>query len=200
MKSLVLLISFQLISIIDLSNNSEDFNYINDCPGENMKTISSNDSENEFHLRKKFQEYAKMAQSYLNRPVFKDSPITGEILGMCAQITYDSTGILIPLELALSQAQWESGMGLRGLSPCTNPYNVGEFDDSTKLTYNDTFDGVLAYYKLIANDYLSNKKIDDLLNEFVNKNGYRYASNPSYEENVKNTYSYIKRWIAKTDA
>lgn len=144
-----------------------------------------------------FNTYETQAQTYLDRDVFDGTPITGKILSECARTTYDSTGVIVPLNLALSQAQLESGMGIRGKSPKNNPYNVGEWDRGTMWTFSNTQEGVQAYYNLIANDYLSERTIDDLLINFVNTDGYRYASRQSYEESVSSQCSYITRWIEK---
>ena len=75
-------------------------------------------------IKQFFDDYEKRCQLYLDRVCFNGTPITGKLLKSCAKNTYDSTGIIVPLELALSQAQWESGMGLRGRSPKNNPYNI----------------------------------------------------------------------------
>lgn len=149
-------------------------------------------------LNKKFEEYAINAQIYLDRPTFNNTPITGQLLAECARIAYDSTGIVVPLDLALSQAQWESSMGRRGLSAKNNPYNVGEWDGKTTRKFTSTKEGVLAYYMLMVKNYLNHKNVDELLVSFTNNNGHRYASNPHYEKNLKVTQSFINRWIVKT--
>lgn len=140
-----------------------------------------------------FENYAEQAQIYLDR--FEGTPITGEILSKCARTTYDSTGIIVPLELALSQAQWESGMGLKGKSPKNNPYNVGEWDRGTMIRFKSTEEGVQAYFNLIAKDYLHGKSMDQLLLNFVNISGHRYASAEDYEVRVGKTCKTIKNWI-----
>jgi hypothetical protein len=142
-----------------------------------------------------FHNYETDAQVYLDRDVFSGTPITGKILSTCEKNTYDSTGVIVPLELALSQAQWESGMGRFGKSAKCNPYNVGEWDRGTMWKYSTTEEGVQAYFNLIAKDYLSNKSVDQLLINFVNDNGHRYASSTSYENHIGGTYKDIKNWI-----
>lgn len=144
-----------------------------------------------------FELYKDKAQCYLDRGVFDGTPLTGEILSTCAKNAYDSTGIIVPLELALSQAQLESGMGRKGLSPTNNPYNVGEWDEGSKIKFKNTMHGVQSYYYLIANNYLKNTTLDDLLTNFVSKDGYRYASKETYEESVSSQCSYIERWLTK---
>jgi len=145
-----------------------------------------------------FKDYGEKAQQYLNRDVFIGTPITGEMLAKAARDTYAKTGKIIPLNLALSQAQFESAMGMKGRSPQTNPYNVGEFDEGTKQTFETTQEGVSAYYDLMAKDYLNDKSPDDLLKNFVNKDGNRYASNKGYEKGLKEQMGYIDRYLGET--
>jgi hypothetical protein len=146
-----------------------------------------------------FDVYKEKSQTYLDRECFDGTPITGELLATAAKETYNSTGIVVPFELALSQAQWESGMGRKGLSHDTNPYNVGEFDRGTMLTFKTTEDGVQAYFNLMAKNYLSEKTVDQLLRNFVDSNGRRYASTKSYEESINETFHYIQRYVEKYD-
>jgi hypothetical protein len=131
----------------------------------------------------------------LNKPFFKESPIKPEILTLCARNAYDSTAILLPVELALAQAQWESSMGLEGKSPKNNPYNIGETDNGTVRYFKSTFDGIQAYYYVMCNNYLSCRKTEELLVNFVNCNGRRYASSETYETNMYNLYISIKNWL-----
>lgn len=140
--------------------------------------------------------YKKMADIYLNRVIFENSPITEDMLSKAAKKTYKKYGIWVPLELVLAQAQLESHMGTKGRSSENNPFNVGEFDSGTKIEFSSTQEGIDAYYKLIAKDYLSkDKNLNTLLDNFVNKNNKRYASNPNYESLLKKQVGFIKRYI-----
>lgn len=134
-----------------------------------------------------FIEYERMANEYLFE-IEKVSwtPINGYLLAKAAKITYDSTGIIVPLELALSQAKLETNMGNIGRSPLTNPFNVGEWEEGTKISFKNTFEGIFKYYLLIANNYLRCKdNIDSLLKDFTNCNGHRYATDKDYENKIK---------------
>lgn len=140
-----------------------------------------------------FGAYAQAAQTYLNRPVFQGTPLTGQMLAQAAAQVYKQTGTVVPVELALAQGQMESHMGTKGRNPRTNPYNVGEFDAGTMQRFATPQDGVNAYYNLMANNYLKGKTADDLRTNFVNTAGKRYASNPQYEQMVGGQMDFIKK-------
>lgn len=142
-----------------------------------------------------FDSYKSKAQKYLNRGVFEGTPLTGDMFARAAEKTFKDTGKIIPLWLALSQAQFESSMGRKGRSPKNNPFNVGEFDDGTKMKFNSPEEGISAYYKLIANDYLKDKDPESLIENFVNHEGNRYASDPDYEKKIKSQSEFIKKFI-----
>lgn len=144
-----------------------------------------------------FNAYAKNAQLFLDMPSNKGTPLKGDMMALAARNAYDSTGILLPLELALSQAVWESSLGRKGRSPKNNPYNVGERDSGTTKWYNSTFEGVQEYYYWMCRNYLSCKTLNQLFADFTNCNNKRYASNENYETLIRNTYYNIKKWIKK---
>jgi hypothetical protein len=150
--------------------------------------------ENEAWIDSTFSDYAKRADLYLSRPQWQGTPLNGEMMALCARNAYDSTGILLPVELALTQAQHESSMGRKGRSPKNNPFNVGEYDSGTVMWFDSTFDGVQEYYYQMVNNYLRCHTAEELLINFVNCSGYRYAK-PGYEEHITPTYRKIKRWL-----
>lgn len=161
----------------------------------NSNGITGGGDETTKKEKNTFVTYKQKADLYLKRNHFKGTPINGDILSQSAKKVYDSTGILVPLELVLSQAQWESGMGLRGRSPKTNPFNIGEYGNETVVKFKTTKEGVEAYYYLMATKYLKCKTVEELLNDFTNCNGYRYAYGKKYENRVKNQYNFIKKWL-----
>lgn len=155
-----------------------------------------NPTKNKGWVDSTFKDYEKRAQLYLDRPIFKGTPLNGKMMALCARNAFDSTGILVPVELALSQAQWESSMGREGRSPINNPFNIGEHDSGTVLWYNSTFEGVQAYYYWVSRTYLKCSTLERLLLNFVNCDGYRYAVE-GYEENVSKQYRIIKKWLER---
>lgn len=143
-----------------------------------------------------FVEYALKAQRYLDRPEFEGTPLTGSMLTLGAQRAFMATGRIVPLELALVQAQFESGMGRFGRSPLTNPFNVGEFDSGSTQNFGSTQAGVNAYFKLITKDYLRSRNTSQLLDNFINFEGNRYASNPAYEKGLRRQVKFIKGFLS----
>lgn len=153
---------------------------------------------NDKELDSVFSQYEKRAEAWLSREVFKGSPIKASMLALAARNAYDSTGVFVPVELALAQAQWESGMGREGRSPDTNPFNIGEYDNGTVKWFKSTFEGVQAYYYQVSRTYLRCRTLDELFTSYVDCSGHRYASTETYEETISNEYYHIKRWIDKS--
>ena len=161
---------------------------------ENMKNIPIGSKP---WIDSTFAEYETHAKIYLSQQRFKDTPIKPEMLRLAAYNAYERTGVLLPVELALSQAQIESSMGTAGKSPKNNPYNIGEYDTGTVMWFENTYDGIEAYYTYMCKNYLKCKSIDLLFKNFTNCNGQRYASNPKYESEVSKQYKVIAKYIAK---
>lgn len=142
-----------------------------------------------------FTDYEARAKVYLSRPDFTGTPLNSKMMTLCAKNTYDSTGVLIPVELALLQAQVESSMGRAGRSPVNNPFNLGESTSGTTMWFKSTFEGTQAYYYMMANNYLRCKTPEQLLLNFTNCNGHRYAESLEYEIKMSGEYIKIKNWI-----
>lgn len=145
--------------------------------------------------------YSSMAQNYLNRPIFKGTPLNGQMFADEARQTYRQTGVYVPPSLALAQAQYETHMGKRTRSP-NNIFNIGETDGGGHKAYDAPEDSVADYYQLMANRYYAGgqKTTGDLLNNFVDVNGNRYASNPNYENQISGQMNFINRYNGATNA
>ena len=81
-----------------------------------------------------------------------------------------------------------------------NPFNVGN-TDSGKVNVRTSFeDGVCLYYELMTRKYITgDKSAEDLLQNFVNVNGYRYASAQDYEQDLNSLVGSIKKVTEPTD-
>ena len=59
-------------------------------------------------------------------------------------------------------------------------------DDGSNVYHNSVKSGINTYYDLVARSYLGQgKSATALLNDFVNKRGNRYATDPNYEYKVQ---------------
>ena len=103
----------------------------------------------------------------------------------------------VPPELALSQLALEGGIGnpkpdSRPIKT-KNPFNVGNTKSGSKY-YSDVQTGIDAYYKLIANNYMTKgKTANDLVQNFVNKDGNHYAVAGKYEEALRSIIPQVNR-------
>jgi len=112
------------------------------------------------------------------------SPIL--LLNLCDK--YD-----IDVRLALAQGKVESNFGTKGLARRTNSvWNMGAYDGYKidKILgiykYAHPNKSIEPYLKSIKYNYLGGTKIEhDLLDNFVNRSGHRYASYPNYENELK---------------
>ena len=71
---------------------------------------------------------------------------------------------------------------------------IGAYDDGRDVVkYANQDSSIIPFIKIIKRDYLMNgeKKVDQLLQNFVNYDGNRYASNPKYERDLAKTRNSI---------
>ena len=102
----------------------------------------------------------------------------------------------IPITFTLAQGEIESHFGTTGLAFRTNSvWNVGAFDSYSYSEIQHKFtnpnDSVIPYLDLLVNNYLPSKTVEDLLENFVDINGNRYASDKYYETKLKDRIKYI---------
>ena len=147
-----------------------------------------------------WDNYASQGQSYLDAYATKypdkgATTLTGEHLAQGARRTYETEREVVPVDLALSQGQFESEFGRKGRSPVKNPFNVGEEDTRTTQTFETTQEGVDAYYNLMARKYLRSKNMGELLANFTNTENLRYATDPDYETKITNQVEVIRNFL-----
>ena len=108
----------------------------------------------------------------------------------------------IDIIFVLAQGQIESHYGTTGTARKTNSvFNVGAYDghsankqNKNGFGFNNPNDSVEPYLKVLINNYLVNGKTEyDLMNNYVNYLGMRYASNKNYERMLKSVYNKIKK-------
>ncbi len=143
-----------------------------------------------------FQLYAKICQNFIETRQPNPLGITGNMLAIGAKKAFEQTGRYVPPELALAQLVAEGGIGNGNLNSrpikTKNPYNVGNVDSGENVYYSDVQSSINTYYSLIARNYLGKgKTAADLVQNFVNKNGNRYASAGDYENVLKSIISRV---------
>ena len=88
----------------------------------------------------------------------------------------------------LAQGHLETGFG---------SYGIGKSKKSIFGVYNKHYESytecVDYYVYLLRKSYLVNKTEKQLMNNYVNKNGYRYAEDKMYEHKLKKYYSKVNK-------
>ena len=100
------------------------------------------------------------------------------------------------LPLAMAQLQIESHFGTDGSrqEKTKSLFSVGLYDSGrNRKTYSTYKDAIDDYIKIMQEHYFQNGtvSIDELLTNFVDEFGHRYASNPNYEKSIKSTRNKI---------
>lgn len=131
-------------------------------------------------------------QNYIDSHSKKSNLTALALIDKCEE--YD-----IDLIFVLAQGQLESSFGTIGLASKTNSvWNHGAFDGNSfdKILniykYSHPDQSIEPYLKLLNSSYLVNKTELDLMENFVNIRGERYASSNTYEARLKTLYEKIK--------
>lgn len=126
------------------------------------------------------QAYASMSQKYINARN-PNAGITGDMIAEGAKQAYEKTGVYVPPELALAQLALEGGLDNNpNVKPrrTKNPFNVGNTNSGALRIFPSIQEGINKYFDLISTQYLGKGRTpNDLLNNFVNHSGHRYAVN-----------------------
>lgn len=105
----------------------------------------------------------------------------------------------VDIKFVLAQGELESHFATKGIGgKLHNVFNVGVFDNYTdsevadKYKYDYPNQSIRPYLKLITTRYLVNKLEEDLMDNYVDIDGNRYASDVNYERKLKERHTYIK--------
>lgn len=104
----------------------------------------------------------------------------------------------VDIRLVLAQGHLESHFATRGTAAKTNSmFNIGAYDGHSAskqinngFGYVDPNYSIEPYLKTLKSNYLVNGVTEeDLLNNFVNKYGWRYASSKEYERKLQRLWN-----------
>jgi peptidoglycan hydrolase-like protein with peptidoglycan-binding domain len=142
-----------------------------------------------------FELYKKICDNFIGKRD-PNAKVNGAMMAESAKKAFNNHGKYVPPELALAQLTLEGGIGSAENSVpmrTKNPFNIG--NTGKKFNVLASFEtGVDLYYDLIARRYLGKgKTASDLVNDFRNKAGNRYAESTTYEEGLKDLINQIRR-------
>jgi biotin carboxyl carrier protein len=124
--------------------------------------------------------------------------IRGEMLTQGAKNAFQMYHKYVPPELALAQLATEGGVGNSDPKSrpirTKNPFNVGNVDTGANSYKGTVQQGIDTYYNLMARNYLvKGKTANDLVNNFVDKDNQRYATEGDYERVLNKIASQANR-------
>ena len=201
-KFIVRLTEQDLVGVLTkaLLGNADDFEgaikkmFSSNNPSSDSEEKSTNKSKNaqsklDLNTDQGYEAYKTIADKFISGRSSNILGITGSMLADAAKNTFGKYGSYVPPELSLAQLAMEGGFSSNSNAKpirTKNPFNVGNTDKGGTIEHSSIQDGIQAYYDLMGKNYLSGgKTASDLLSNFVNKSGNRYATNPNYESSLK---------------
>lgn len=161
--------------------DGKEYSYVIDC----MRNAEINYHGYEMTFRDAVKEYIDSVAPSSNLEAYV-------LIEQCRKYNVDIVFVLV-------QAEIESHFGTKGIgAKLNNVFNVGVFDGLSSSEVNEKYkydypnNSVEPYLKLLTTRYLVNGKVEsDLMENYVDVNENRYASNQNYEKMFKAKYDYI---------
>lgn len=104
----------------------------------------------------------------------------------------------VDIKFVLAQAEIESHFATKGLGyKLNNIFNVGMYDDFNESDIADRYkydypnQSIRPYLELLTRKYLVNKLEEDLMDNYIDINGNRYASDIHYESKLREKHTFI---------
>lgn len=171
-----------IITIVFINNSIKTSSNKSVGPIEAIDTMFVEDTLNDIYIESRVR-LIESVDNYI-KSIAPTSVIDSEYLvDMCD--LYD-----VDIRLVLAQGHLESHFATRGTAAKTNSmFNIGAYDGysaskqiNNGFGYADPNYSIEPYLKTLKTNYLVNGVTEeDLLNNFVNKHGWRYASSKEYE-------------------
>lgn len=170
------------------------YNYVYNDSTNIIKLVKTVKTSQKINRQKAEKELVAEVDSYI-KSVAPKSKVKGKyIVRNCLKNNID-------IKFVLAQGHMESHFGTKGTAYQTHSiFNIGAYDgmSSDKIInrgfkYKNPNHSIKPYIKTLKDNYLVNgKTTKDLLKNYVNKNGKRYATDKHYEDNLKTLYNNIK--------
>ena len=171
-----------IVNLVSDQENHREYTYAMDCVRE---------AELEYH--RWYAEYVMEVQNYITS-VAPTSNLRGyALVELCEKYNVD-------VKFALAQGEIESHYATTGLgATLCNVFNVGCDDGKSAAEVDKKYikkypnESIEPYLQLLVSRYLVGKLEGDLMENYVDVDGKRYASNPLYEEMMRTKYDYITK-------
>lgn len=128
--------------------------------------------------------YSEICQAFINKKN-PNAGITGNMIATAASAIMKSMGKYVPFEIALSQLAAEGGLNRDPrVKPrrTNNPYNIGHYSNGSVVRFSNKQEGINSYFQNMGKNYITpDRTPDQLINNFTNVRGERYASARNYE-------------------